>query len=824
MASLLPLHRMKSLRSLLFLFPFTTLAQFTLNAIRTDEKIIVNGQGSEVAWSKAQVTQERFTTTRPVPGRIARNPSAVKVLYDDNALYFLVQCYDNPDSISKVFCMRDDNNANADFFAIYLDTYNDRQNGFYFGITSAGVQLDGKVLANDVNDQLNLVWESSVTWNDQGWCAELKIPYSALRFAEKEVQDWNINFTRQIARKREQSCWYPVNPDFENYLVNSGKLLGIERIKPPLRLSLIPYVSSYLNQQSSSKYARSFFGGMDVKYGINEAFTLDVTLVPDFGQVIFDNQVLNTSPFELQFNENRQFFTEGMELFNKSGIFYSRRVGVQAPWEVLKTNLKQDEVISGIQGMPQLYNASKFSGRTKKGLGIGVFNALSAPSSGSAYNTVTNETREFLAAPLTNYNTVVLDQNLQHNSSVTLTNTSVLREGNFYDANVTALNSNVNFKDNLYFVDAKATVSQKFQPLQTEVGYNFGISAGKQRGNLIYAVDYFEEDDRYDNNDLGFNPVNNRRGISANAGYRYFKPLGPFVRLTTKLTIDYNRLYAPNVYTQSNLEWEAFALTKSFDAFKISAYTAFTREYDYFEPRTWGRYFVIPRWYGGGGWISTNYQKPVAIDANFYFTGFGRHSPWKNFNYGFSPRIRLSNKILVVAEWTLEQQVNDRGYAVEFSSAVDVVPGILFGERNRTDLTQFLEFNYTITNRMNLSLRTRHYWSVLQYHSFFTLNVDGSLSPNGTLGLDAQGNSAFNLNYNALTIDCAYRWVVKQGSELSFVWKSSVFSSIKDISPDYFQNMNDLFNSGLFNSFSIKFLYWLDVAEVNAAIRSKRKR
>jgi len=105
-----------------------------------------------------------------------------------------------------------------------------------------------------------------------------------------------------------------------------------------------------------------------------------------------------------------------MELFNKSGIFYSRRIGVQAPWDVLKTNLLENEIISGVQGKPQLYNASKFSGRTKSGLGIGIFNAVSAPTYGTAYNTITNNSREFLAAPLTNYNTLVFDQNLKNNS------------------------------------------------------------------------------------------------------------------------------------------------------------------------------------------------------------------------------------------------------------------------------------------------------------------------------------------------------------------------------------------------------------------------
>jgi hypothetical protein len=797
-----------------FLFPLCIGAQQQFSALRINSKITVDAKMNEEVWFASDSTATDFITIRPIPALKSDHKTTVRLVYDDFALYFFVTCYDVKDSISNVFTVRDDFNANADIFSIYLDTYNDHQNGFYFGITSTGVQLDGKILAGDFNDQLNLVWESQVRLSDNAWLAELKIPYSALRFSKKEIQSWNINFGRQIARSREESSWVTVNPDFENYLVNSGKLEGIHNIDPPLRLSLIPYLSTYVNQEANG-YGSSFFGGMDVKYGINEAFTLDVTLVPDFGQVIFDNQVLNTSPFEIQFNENRQFFTEGMELFNKSGIFYSRRIGVQAPWEVLTTNLLENEVIGGIQGMPQLYNASKLSGRTKHGLGIGVFNALSAPTVGTAFNTITNENREFLAAPLTNYNTLVLDQNLKNNSSVTLTNTNVLREGNFYDANVTAFNSNLNSKNNTFFVNGKTTVSQKYTALGNEFGYNLGLSGGKQRGNLIYSLNYFEEDDKYDPNDLGFNSVNNRRFGSAFIGYRYFKPWWKFVRMTTNLSISYNRLYRPNVYTESNLEWSAFAMTKHFDAYGVSAYTSFTEKFDYFEPRVWGSYFVAPRWYGAGGWISTNYQKPLAVDANFYYVGFADNPSWKYLSYMFSPRIRASNKILITLNWSLEDQRNDRGYAIQFGTPVDTISGILFGERNRMNLTQYLEFNYTLTNRMNIALRTRHYWSVLTYNQFFTLNEDGSLSPNSTQGLASDGTSAYDLNYNAFTVDCAYRWVFKQGSELSFVWKSSIFTSVKDINPGYFQNMNDLFNAGLSsNSFSIKLLYWLDVAEL----------
>lgn len=814
------------MRFILFYFifiPWVFYAQLTINATRTSSKISIDGKNEESGWNQTDSIHKSFITIRPVPAKESNHPTSIRVLYDDYAVYFYIVCYDDVDSISDVYTVRDDYNPNADVFSIFIDTYNDHQNGFYFGITSAGVQLDGKILSGEFNDQLNLVWVSQVRRTHNAWVAELKIPYSALRFAKKEVQDWNINFGRQIARSREEASWVEVNPDFENYLVNSGKLTGIQNIDPPLRLSLIPYVSGYLNQ-SGNQYGQSFFGGMDVKYGINEAFTLDVTLVPDFGQVIFDNQVLNTSPFEIQFNENRQFFTEGMELFNKSGIFYSRRIGVQAPWEVLTTNLQDHEVINGIQGMPQLYNASKLSGRMKKGLGIGVFNAVSAPMYATAFNTTTNQMREFLASPLTNYNTLVFDQNLKNNSSVTLTNTNVMREGNFYDANVTALNSNINSKNNTYFVNGKTALSQKFYHQNTDLGYNLGVSAGKQRGNLIYSLHYFEEDDKYDPNDLGFNSVNNRRFALATLGYRYFKPWWKFVRMNTSISLSYNRLYRPNVYTESNMEWSAFAMTKHFHAFGLSLYSAFTDKYDYFEPRSWGSFYAVPRWFGGGGWISTNYQKTFAVDANFGYVGFANNPDWKFFNYMMSPRIRASNKILITFNWSLENQYNDRGYAIQFGQPVDTVSGILFGERDRTNLTQFLEFNYTLTNRMNIALRTRHYWSVISYDNFFTLNENGTLTPYATLGLDAEGNSAFNLNYNALTIDCAFRWVFQQGSELSFVWKSSVFTSEKNIDPGYFQNMTDLFNAGLNqNTFSLKLLYWLDVAELKKLKKNSNK-
>ena len=140
---------------------------------------------------------------------------------------------------------------------------------------------------------------------------------------------------------------------------------------------------------------------------------MDVTLLPDFGQVVFDKQVLNISPFEIQFNENRQFFTEGVELFTKSNIFYSRRIGVQTSSKVYQGQLNENEQLTEVPTSVPLINASKVSGRLKNGLGVGVFNGLTAQQQGTAINTDDDSERAITISPISNYNVFVLDQNLK---------------------------------------------------------------------------------------------------------------------------------------------------------------------------------------------------------------------------------------------------------------------------------------------------------------------------------------------------------------------------------------------------------------------------
>ena len=807
--------------SLFFFSSLQFLAQKVITALPINDKINIDGLLKEDAWKNASYISD-FTQIRPIPGKPSTKQTKVALLYSSDAIYISVICYDHPDSISQVLSLRDDYNANLDVFGIFLDTYNDNQNGFYFGVTSKGVQLDAKIISLDFNDQLNLVWNSAVKITEDAWVAELVIPYSAIRFPKKEIQEWGINFSRQISRYREESTWVAVNPDIENYLLESGDVVGVKNIEPPVRLALMPYVSSYLNHSKANGYSRSLNGGMDIKYGINEALTLDVTLVPDFGQVVFDQQVLNISPFEIQFNENRQFFTEGTELFNKAGLFYSRRVGVQN-FQNTNVSLDSNERLIESPGPAQLYNASKLSGRFKNGLGIGVFNGISGARVARILNDSTNEQREVTLTPLTNYNVFVLDQNLKNNSSITFTNTNVWRAGKSEDANVTGLNFNLNTKKNTYNLSGGSAVSVIKSLDDARIGHNLNINAGKVRGNLIFGTTYLEESDTYNPNDLGFNTVNNRRILDVNGSYRNFKPKwNKLNKIVVNTSVSYNRLYRPNVYTSTYFNTGLVLVSKTFDAAGLRFNGAFTEFNDYFESRD-GKLFIAPRWSTFGGWISSNYQKKVALDAGLNYAFINRDD-WSEYDYYIMPRFRLSDRIFLIPNWSQSFQLNSQGFAFPFGYPFETISDKpIFGKRDRINSISSISLDYNMTNRMGLTFRLRHYRSVLQYESFYTLEEDGRLTaqPSYT-GLDAEGKSAYDVNFNAFTIDLQYRWVFLPGSEINVVWKNSIFTQDKRVDDYFWQNFTSTLNNGPTNSFSLKVIYWLDT-QYFKKLREKEK-
>ena len=348
-----------------------------------ENKIELDGILDEDVWQKVPQANG-FVQTEPVPGQAATFDTDVKILYDNEAIFVGAKLYDpEPNKILKELSIRDQT-GNAETFSVFFDSYKSGLNGFLFTVTSSGVQVDAIVSNHNDDNNWNAVWESMVHIGDFGWSVEMKIPYSAIRFPESENQTWHVQCGREIRRFRETSYWNRIDPTIEGWVQQSGRLEGIKNIKPPVRLSISPYVTGYLDinhdpnrVENQTSIAPAYNIGMDLKYGINDAFTLDMTLIPDFGQVISDQQVLNLSPFEVFFQENRQFFTEGIELFDKGNLFYSRRIGDRPlKYFSVYNQLEDGERIVDNPSISQLYNATKISGRTESGTGLGVFNAI----------------------------------------------------------------------------------------------------------------------------------------------------------------------------------------------------------------------------------------------------------------------------------------------------------------------------------------------------------------------------------------------------------------------------------------------------------------
>ena len=835
-----------------------------LQAVRlSGEAPKLDGVLDEAAWQRAPVT-EPFIELEPRPGPVEKHRTEVRVLYDDEAIYIGAHMHDiSPDSILRELSQRDDI-GNSDWFGVFLDTYHDRLNGYSFIVTSGGVQLDARISPTSGEDGAwDAVWDSRAVLRGTDWFVEMKIPYSAIRFSSVEEQLWGLNFGRQRRVTQQKFFWNPIVPTIDGFVTQWGELTGLRGIKPPLRLSLTPYVSAYLNHgpsqddQNRSTTSTSFNGGADVKWGINESFTLDATLVPDFGQVLSDNQVLNLSPFEVRFSENRQFFTEGTELFNKGDLFYSRRVGGQPMGNGdVSGQLREGEKTVNNPGVTRLVNATKISGRTKDGLGVGIFNALSNDIFATVRHEESGQERDILTQPRTNYNIFVLDQSLKNNSFVSLINTNVLRQGQTYDANVTGGLLRLADKKNRYALDVRGFYSlrrgREFssapeQPggaVSDPTGYKYYLSYGKISGNFTWSVDHGITSDTYNPNDLGIQFGNNAISQSVNVGYGIFKPFWKLNRLNAYGGLNMNYLYRPTLFASNSLFMGVNTqLAKSFISLGFNMNGQLSARNDYFEPRkdALGRYFLrTPPSWGGGPYLSTDDRKALALDLSAWVRATADDEATGRtgrtlYELNISPRWRVNNKLNFRYEASYATNRNNLGYVnggLGFGNAADVAVltelgyqnadgqrygqrdgDVLLGRRRINTFSNTFNGAYTFTNRMSFTVRARHYVSNVHYRDF------ARLAPGGVETPVAYARNRDN-TYNAFNVDAVFSWWFAPGSQVSVVWKDAAQSFLQGerATPLYFENLSGTINTAHNNNFSIRVLYFLDYL----AVRPKR--
>ena len=810
---------MRPLSLLTFLLPLGLLAQSrpTLEAVRTEEKPKIDGVLDEAMWAEAPVATD-FTILLPTPGKPASQQTEVKVVYSDLGIYFGAVLHDSkPDSIQAELTERDDL-GNTDRFAIFLDPYQSGINGFSFVVTPANVQYDAKENDGRGDRNWDAVWVSGATRTDQGWSAEVFLPYSALRFPARPEQQWTINFSRTIQRNNEESFWSAIDPNRDGFFNQAGTLTGLYDIKAPLRLQATPFVAVYgqhgRDAGEPTEFGTTITGGMDVKLGLNDAFTLDMTLIPDFGQVRSDNQVLNLGPFEQRFDEQRAFFTEGTELFDKGGLFYSRRVGGNNYYggRLFGEVLEGEEVIAN-PGRAPLYNATKISGRTAKGTGVGLFNAVEQENY-ATIRSVEGKDRQVLTNPLTNYNVVSIDQNLPNNSSVTLINTNVIREGEARDANVTGLLWDIHNRANAYAVRGEVKHSRQYQPGNDRNGHALNLNLARISGQLTWEVGYGEESDTYDVNDLGLLFANNSRYWRAEIDYSepdaFFN--GFFLNGRTGFDFDYQRLFAPSRYTGVNVRGYVRATTKHFWDIYIGSNHDLGDQFDYFEPRVQGRFWRAPGYNNLGGYIGSDNRKKFRFGLDVDYDRYVGNTGRSQFNFGLDARYRFNNRFSINSYVQRGSSINDIGYVNREDFLEDDVvtrTDVYFGARDRNSVEAGINGKYSFSANMTLNLRLRHYWSGVAYNRFYLLDDDGVLGDT-----DFTGN--FDQDFDAFNVDLIYRWRFAPGSDIFVVYKGNISDFDDRKSPAYFDSFSELWGRDVprSGSLSLKVVYWLDYASL----------
>jgi hypothetical protein len=297
------------------------------------------------AWDNVQPTT-RFWQVRPDEGRPATQRTEVHIGFTDDSLYIGVVCFDdNPAGIIVADSRRDSSLADTDSFQVVFDRFHDKQNGFIFGTNPAGIEYDGQVIKEGAGDfssgggGFNLNWDTSwtvkATVSEIGWSAELEIPFKSLRYGPAKVQDWGINFQRNIRRNNEIVYWAPLSRQHDIFRVSSaGTVEGIE-VPGQRNLKFTPYVLGQAARGGDlppgTHYDEEL--GFDIKYSITPSLTLDATYNTDFAQVEVDEQQVNLDRFSLFFPEKRPFFLENAGQFavgnsEEVELFFSRRIGI----------------------------------------------------------------------------------------------------------------------------------------------------------------------------------------------------------------------------------------------------------------------------------------------------------------------------------------------------------------------------------------------------------------------------------------------------------------------------------------------------------------
>lgn len=615
----------------------------SLVAERLSSSVSVDGTLQESAWDNAP-TATNFQQLEPQEGAPASQRTVVRVLYGEDALYVSAKMYDkNPDRIRARLARRDQRNQ-ADWFEISLDSYYDQKTARTFAVNAAGVQRDGLVQPGGEGGLLDTswdaIWRSDVRITNDGWVAELRIPYSELRFSEADRQTWGVHFRRRIPRNSEVSEW-PLIPSSQrrsSLVAHYGSLTALRDLNAERNIRVAPYTVGRVqtSEDSDARGTRdvtsTYDAGADIEFGLGSNSTLNATINPDFGQVESDPAVLNLSAFETFFPEKRPFFVQGTDVFDfrlgrRTDLLYTRRIGARAP----------------------VIGALKLTGRSQDGL---VYGAMGA-TTGNDFS------------PNRNFAVGRLRQDI--GSYSTLGTMVTAFDGPTLDARRRSVAGGVDWDlrlgNNAYQVQGylSGTHRRTTGPVGTPTtGLAASTEIGKIQGDWTYNTGFTFRDDDFDPNDVGRMRENNFVEVDGflNHQFNSGQPFGPFQRATGFVFMSQSWSYNEGLDRGVGLFSRIEALTNGFRSLSLQLNgDQLFGGYDLFETRG-----LWPR------------ARPKQLTSQLSFTTDTRREWEVRLQIGATPRSDGGRKwsTNVRAEWNLGARLKLTG-EVSYNNETDAI-------------------------------------------------------------------------------------------------------------------------------------------------------
>ena len=827
-------------------------------------KPVVDGKLDDACWKTGEWSGN-YTQWIPNEGAKPSQPTQLKILYDDKNIYVAIRAFDSvPEKISRKAGRRDD--FTGDMAGITLDSYHDHRTGFEFDVSAAGQKID-LLLTNPQNTDMNwnAIWSVKTAKEDSAWTAEFEIPLSQLRYSNDSVQVWGLHAWRWIERLQQESDWELQTSTSPGILYLFGELQGIKGLPKSRRIEIMPYVSGKFNtfkaepKNPFGDKGRNWAGniGLDAKIGLASNFTVDLTVNPDFGQVESDPSVMNLSAFETFYDEKRPFFLEGKNIFSfdfdNSSLFYSRRIGHTPSFY---PSLDNNEFMK-YPDNTSILGAAKVSGKTSKGLSIGILQSLTA--SEDARIDSLGKRKNINVEPITNYSVFRVQQDFHQGNTVlggifTSTNRFIntpqlkFMNRNAYTGGIDFLHQ---WHDKEYYLDAKLVASSitgsreamtnlqqssaryyqrpdiQYARLDTTSnrlsGYGGDVKIGKgSKGLWRYSTELIWRSPGLDLNDMGFMQMADVIK-QKNSVYCFVnKQVSMFRTYNFTLSETNNWDFGLN-YLSSNANLNGYF--EFLNKWALSTTVSYTTQALDTRILRGGSAMLLPEIWDQSLYVKTDPSAKICFELNTELSTSGCRSAQY---YSVQPSLKYTpiNTLKLSASFNYSGNRNDLQYITTTGS--NNGQRYILGKIDQKTLGITFRVDYNITPELSIQYYGSPYATVGKYSNFKRVtNYRANNYPDRFAGLTSTLNSSNtyevsennnnytfsnpDFNFSQFRSNLVFRWEYRPGSQFYLVWSQdrTEFSQLGSQSlKDGMSGIKGIFPN---NIILAKFNYWFSI-------------